>query len=277
MSRNSNEVMLAYFNEVRNLNVITSNLIDTLNRTNDNLLMSLNRYLISNTENTRESGSRNPTNFFGTSSLFSNEPYTRTSPRTNSFQRSSTRLSPSTTFTSSGTSTSPILPPPPPRTRNSLRTHIPRRSGPLTEERIQSENGEIVLTGIVDMTPVSVFPSTRQVINATEILRFGDIEGPLNENCPITMEAFTENDSVCRIKHCKHIFKERALYNWFVEHVGCPVCRFDIRDDEANSNVPNEEYGITSTQLSDELISSFSTLLSEFSRGPRIDISATNL
>lgn len=269
MTINSNEVMLAYFSEIRYLNVITNNLIDTLNRTNDNLVISLNRYLNLNTENSRERESRDSSNIFSSSSLFSSDPYTRTTPRTNPFIRPSSTLSPPSAFTSSTRTTLPLS-----RSRTST-----RRARPMTEQRLQSENGEIVLTGIVDMTPVPVFPSTRQVVNATEILRFGDIEEPLNESCPITMDAFTENESVCRIKHCKHIFKERALYNWFVEHVGCPVCRFDIREDEANANVPNEEYTLlsTSTSLPDELVSSFTNILSGLGRGPRLDVSSTNL
>ena len=266
MSRNSNEVILAYLNEIRYLNVVSGNLIDMLNRTNDNLLMALNRYYTSDTENTNQ---RTRTNLFGSSPVFNTrEPYTRNNLRTNTFTRPRTTLSPSSAFTSS-TSTLPV---PPNRTST-------RRPRPPTEQRLESDNGEIVLTGIVDMTPVPVFPSTRQVVNATEILRFGDIDEPLNESCPITMENFTENESVCRIKHCKHIFKERALYNWFVEHVGCPVCRFDIRDDEANANVPNEEYTIssTTTTLPDEIVSSFTNILSGLTRGPRLDISSTNL
>lgn len=270
MSSDSNEVILAYFSEIRYLNVITSNLIDTLNRTNDNLVISLNRYFGSNSVNSHETNRRTTNSFFRDSSGFTDrrEPYTRDRTRRNPLNRDTPILTPPA-FTSATTS---FLSP----SRNRA---SPRRRTPFTEERLQSENGEIVLTGVVDMTPVPVFPSTRQVVNATEILRFGDIEQPLNDSCPITMESFTENDSVCRIKHCKHIFKERALYNWFVEHVGCPVCRFDIRDDEANENVPNEEYTFssTSTTLPDELVSSFTSILSGLGRGPRIDISSTSL
>ena len=52
----------------------------------------------------------------------------------------------------------------------------------------------------------------------------------INNRCPITLEDFQENETVCQIKHCRHTFKEQSLRNWFQNNVRCPVCRYDIRD-----------------------------------------------
>jgi hypothetical protein len=48
-------------------------------------------------------------------------------------------------------------------------------------------------------------------------------------HCPITLEEFQENESVCEIMHCGHIFKEQSILDWFNRNVRCPVCRYDIR------------------------------------------------
>ena len=105
------------------------------------------------------------------------------------------------------------------------RRHRHRTSHPtamsLTRQN-QTEIIQVVFTGVVDLTPVPIYPSLRQIMNATEMVRYGDIVEPLNTTCPITQETFSENDSVCQIKHCKHIFKNMCLYNWFLEHVDCP-------------------------------------------------------
>jgi hypothetical protein len=47
--------------------------------------------------------------------------------------------------------------------------------------------------------------------------------------CPITLDEFHDSEQICRIKHCRHIFKTNALQNWLSRNAHCPVCRFDIR------------------------------------------------
>ena len=48
---------------------------------------------------------------------------------------------------------------------------------------------------------------------------------PIVDTCPITMETFQAGDSVLRINHCGHIFKEGALRTWLARDGRCPVCR----------------------------------------------------
>lgn len=77
---------------------------------------------------------------------------------------------------------------------------------------------------------VVVSPSTEQINTSTRTLRFGDIETPINDRCPISFETFTPEDNVLQIIHCGHIFNPCEIAVWFRSNVGCPVCRYDIRN-----------------------------------------------
>jgi hypothetical protein len=75
-----------------------------------------------------------------------------------------------------------------------------------------------------------VRPTEQQILNATRLFEYADDMTDINNRCPITLEDFQENETVCQIKHCRHTFKEQSLRNWFQSNVRCPVCRYDIRD-----------------------------------------------
>lgn len=79
-------------------------------------------------------------------------------------------------------------------------------------------------------TNVVVSPTEQQILNATRLFEYSDDMTDINNRCPITLEDFQENETVCQIKHCRHTFKEQSLRNWFQNNVRCPVCRYDIRD-----------------------------------------------
>jgi len=88
-------------------------------------------------------------------------------------------------------------------------------------------NTETVQTQPI-MEDVVVAPTQEQISNAVERI-FIEHPDP-NVRCPISLEEFGRNDNILRIRHCKHIFKEESLLNWFRRNVRCPVCRYDIRD-----------------------------------------------
>jgi hypothetical protein len=85
---------------------------------------------------------------------------------------------------------------------------------------------------------VIVSPSTEQINTSTRTLRFGDIETPINDRCPISFETFTPEDNVLQIIHCGHIFNPCEIAVWFRSNVGCPVCRYDIRNHNQGSHRP---------------------------------------
>ena len=79
-------------------------------------------------------------------------------------------------------------------------------------------------------TTVPVVPTQDQINNATRNIRYENIQNPLNESCPISLERFNPNDVVTQICWCGHIFNTNELTSWFRSNVRCPVCRYDIRD-----------------------------------------------
>ena len=83
-------------------------------------------------------------------------------------------------------------------------------------------------------------PSLIQILRATETKLYSSISDPVNSNCPISQEEFSENQEVIQIKNCLHIFKPDPLLRWFSRNSTCPYCRYDIRNfnniDLSNNN-----------------------------------------
>jgi len=90
--------------------------------------------------------------------------------------------------------------------------------------------------GILDtfFSSVSVYPSEQQIQHSVRILKYNEIENPLNLSCPISLENFNQEDEVCQIIYCGHIFNTGPLNEWFRSNVRCPVCRYDIRTNQSS-------------------------------------------
>ena len=84
--------------------------------------------------------------------------------------------------------------------------------------------------------PVEVYPTQSQIETATRRVRYCDIISPKNTSCPILLTNFTDSDMVTVIRHCGHIFNTDQLNTWFRNHCNCPVCRYDIREDNSNAS-----------------------------------------
>lgn len=85
------------------------------------------------------------------------------------------------------------------------------------------------------MDPIVVRPTAEQITAATE-----PVAQPLADTtCPICQDPLT-NDAV-RITHCNHTYHQSCLNSWFTMSVRCPVCRYDIRGDQANQTSPAAE------------------------------------
>ena len=67
-----------------------------------------------------------------------------------------------------------------------------------------------------------------QIDSATQNIQY-ESEIMNQTQCPITLEDFTENEMVCQIRECGHMFRRVNLMRWFDSHTGCPVCRYDLR------------------------------------------------
>jgi hypothetical protein len=102
-----------------------------------------------------------------------------------------------------------------------------------------------MLPGLFSEIPVNL--TEVQINNATETFNYR-VGEYAHTTCPISLDEFHEGESVCRINHCGHMFREAAIKNWFRRNVRCPVCRHDIRTqnetepaDEESENPPTEE------------------------------------
>jgi hypothetical protein len=102
-----------------------------------------------------------------------------------------------------------------------------------------------VLQNFLNTTEI-VRPTNEQIQNASRIIRYGDIENPLSQSCPISLDEFQENHMVKQLLYCGHLFHQTHFDQWFQNNVKCPVCRYDIRNyrplprtDFENSNTIN--------------------------------------
>lgn len=102
-----------------------------------------------------------------------------------------------------------------------------------------------------NMSPVRIRPSTTQIRRGTDLLIWNDISDNYQTNCPIDMQDFRGNDSILRIRHCGHIFREMNLRRHFRNSTRCPLCRFDIRDYVEYDNL-NERYDETDNNIENE-------------------------
>ena len=83
--------------------------------------------------------------------------------------------------------------------------------------------------------PIAISATQEQIDAATSTIAFEDLPEAIG-TCPITMEPFTENSNIVQINRCGHCFSRRHLNRWFHNHVTCPVCRHDIRENNTVAN-----------------------------------------
>ena len=68
-------------------------------------------------------------------------------------------------------------------------------------------------------TTVVVRPTNAQIQQASRLIIYGDIENPLSQSCPISLEDFNEDDQVSQILYCGHIFHTHQFQQWFESNV----------------------------------------------------------
>jgi len=131
-------------------------------------------------------------------------------------------------------------------TRNTPWTNfLPRRT---TEPTLETDLSSLILYLFTNGNPLvnpmrntTVVPLTSvQIEQSTEMIVYNAEMG--ERSCPISMENFEENEPICRIRGCRHIFKREHLMRWLHTSINCPVCRYDLRDfsnNTVNNDVPN--------------------------------------
>lgn len=118
---------------------------------------------------------------------------------------------------------------------------------PYIDVRVRNNNTQNLNTLNNFLEPVLIRPTPYQIENSTNIIRFGDIQNPINTTCPITREVFDSNDQVTQIIHCSHIFNSQSIINWFNYNCICPVCRYDIRTNVLDTNIITHTTTTTNT------------------------------
>ena len=64
----------------------------------------------------------------------------------------------------------------------------------------------------------------------------------INETrCPISLENFQNGDSLCQIIGCGHVFLKSNLMNWFRRSHQCPICRYDLMNNQPQQNTESNE------------------------------------
>uniref|UniRef100_A0A6C0CNL9 RING-type domain-containing protein n=1 Tax=viral metagenome TaxID=1070528 RepID=A0A6C0CNL9_9ZZZZ len=101
---------------------------------------------------------------------------------------------------------------------------------------LQQNNIELDVEGFTmpfnNLTNAQGYPTINQILSATERFVYNNESRCriTNDTCPISLEAFQEEEELCEIKHCHHVFKWSSIQTWFSRNSHCPVCRFDIRN-----------------------------------------------
>jgi hypothetical protein len=139
-----------------------------------------------------------------------------------------------TTNEDTTTPTNPPMTPPPPNIRHNYLqgniTRIRRESNNHFPFPFPFNNLQFPFNNNALFNDIAVIANEQQIQNATRTFHFTTDMSNINMSCPITLEDFQENELICQIKHCRHVFKDSALKSWFERNVRCPVCRYDIRD-----------------------------------------------
>lgn len=253
--KSNNELIrtLLYLPDNNNIN----NLISSLNERNSSILNVIIRYVnthITNNflnnnllnNNNNNPNNNNIINSSNTNSNNSNRNRNRNRRRnTSNVNNTNDNTSDNTNNNSTINSLVGLSPIP-------ISRYIPRTRSlymPITTARSRTNNSDFINSFF---EPVEVYPSRYQVERATRQIRYGDIENPLNNSCPISLERFGNDDTVTIITHCNHIFVTDEINNWFRSNCRCPVCRYDIRE----YSLPSNSTTVEQSQLNTPLITS---------------------
>jgi hypothetical protein len=113
-----------------------------------------------------------------------------------------------------------------------------------------------LFTYLLQPTEQNTSPLTAEEISsATRTYGYtAELSTDLSGNqCPISLDHFQVGDVICKINGCGHVFKRRALMQWFRRSSSCPVCRYNVRQPVNNTNPVNQPETTGETDLSQSL------------------------
>jgi len=128
----------------------------------------------------------------------------------------------------------PTNPPPLIRRRSS------RRRSTLPPRLVATGAGLPILPNLPNYIPTPhTYPSSNQIISATESALFSDISTNYLM-CPISRDNFESGERILRIRQCGHVFRATTLRQWFRTSSECPVCRYNIRHYNRNESTSRD-------------------------------------
>lgn len=74
---------------------------------------------------------------------------------------------------------------------------------------------------------VIVRPTEAQIEAGSTILTANQLN---QDNCAICQDPMEIGQNIRMLRHCTHRFHQECIDTWFQQHVTCPTCRHDIRD-----------------------------------------------
>ena len=146
----------------------------------------------------------------------------------------------------------------PPNTINTSPSNINNISNPRPNPIISPISRSRISTSSIPYNYSYFYqPLTPQQLTSAQLSEFtrechySEIDDPINDNCPISLNPFNGDDTVTQIISCGHIFNSIDINRWFINHSMCPVCRHDLLNETDNSNTDISNNDISNNDISD--------------------------
>jgi len=110
-----------------------------------------------------------------------------------------------------------------------------------------------------------------QINNSTIIVNYNN-EQFTDTTCPISLDEFEVDEEICQIVGCGHYFKKNHIMRWFQNNHVCPVCRYNIIDNQRRPTPVSNNNNISTRSVSSETVPD-EHLRSTFRNGLSIDSS----
>ena len=146
------------------------------------------------------------------------------------------------------------------------------RNQTQTQNRSRNANSSLLasdMSGLLSSflnSTVIVRPTNQQIENASRLVSYSEIQNPNSEACPISLERFNPTDQVRQINHCGHIFLPNEFNEWFQTNVRCPVCRYDIRNNNNNTESVRTNANANAAATGVEIGAAIGTAINEATR-----------
>jgi hypothetical protein len=115
----------------------------------------------------------------------------------------------------------------------------------LVNETTREREFRISNTFTSDFEPAHLLPTASDIENSTRLIRFSEVESPLNHQCPISLEPFTNDQFVTMLTTCNHLFNPASIESWFQRSGCCPVCRHNINQRQNQFYVMDIIFNVT--------------------------------